>query len=212
MADGGHVMALRDVTRRKQGETQLHDANTRLQRLVMQDGLTGIANRRCFDIVLQKELRRQARADMPLALLMIDVDHFKRFNDAHGHAAGDTCLRAIATAMAGEMQRPADLAARFGGEEFAVILPDTEAAGAMVMAERVRRAVHALGIVHPDTVAGVATVSIGVAAVWPRRHDLSPQALIALADAALYQAKHDGRNRAIAAGDPACAMPALDLS
>ena len=211
MEDGGHVMALRDVTRRKEGETQLHDANNRLQRLVMQDGLTGIANRRCFDLILPKELRRQARADMPLALLMIDVDHFKRFNDAHGHVAGDACLRAIATAMAGEMQRPADLAARFGGEEFAVILPDTDAAGAMVMAERVRCAVYALGIAHPGNAAGVATVSIGVATVWPRRHDLSPHALIALADAALYQAKHDGRNRAIAAGDPACATPALDL-
>ncbi len=201
MADGGHVRALRDVTRRKESETQLHDANNRLQRLVMQDGLTSIANRRCFDITLQKELRRQARADMPLALLMIDVDHFKRFNDTCGHAAGDTCLRAIAATMAGQMQRPADLAARFGGEEFAVILPDTDATGAMVMAERVRSAVRSLAIAHLGNPAGVATVSIGVAVVWPKRRDLSPQELIALADGALYRAKHGGRNRAMLAVD-----------
>ncbi|MGI4975604.1 MAG: diguanylate cyclase [Janthinobacterium lividum] len=207
MEDGGHVLALRDVTRRKQSETDLHTANNRLQRLVMQDGLTCIANRRCFDLTLQKELRRQARADLPLALLMVDVDHFKLFNDAYGHAAGDGCLRAIAGTMAGQMQRPADLVARFGGEEFGVILPDTDKAGALVMAERVRCAVRSLAIAHSGNAGGIATISIGVAVVWPKRGDVSPEDLVALADGALYEAKHGGRNRAVLAPDPAA--PAL---
>lgn len=207
--DGGHVLALRDITLRKASETALHVANNRLQRLVMQDGLTCIANRRCFDLTLQKELRRQARADLPLALLMIDVDHFKLFNDAYGHAAGDSCLRAIAGTMAGQMQRPGDLVTRFGGEEFGVILPDTDKAGAVVMAERVRCAVRSLAIAHAGNPGGIATISIGVAVVWPKHGDISPEGLVALADGALYQAKHGGRNRAVVAAEDA---PALVLA
>ena len=195
----GYVMALRDVTRRKESEAQLHSANNMLQRLVMQDGLTGIANRRCFNLTLQKELRRQARIDRPLSLLLIDVDHFKRFNDAYGHSAGDACLRAIAEAMAEQIKRPADLVARFGGEEFAIVLPDTDLAGAMALAERVRWAVRLLHVCHRDNVDGVATVSIGVAVGWPRRHPLTAESLIERADAALYQAKDGGRDRVVLA-------------
>lgn len=200
MADGhGYVIALRDVTRRKEGEKQLHNANNTLQRLVMQDGLTGIANRRCFDLTLQKELRRQARSDMPLALLLIDVDQFKKFNDAYGHNAGDTCLRAIAGTMAAQVKRPADLVARFGGEEFAIVLPDTDLAGAMALAERVRWAVRLLDILHRDNACGVATVSIGVAVGRPRRHPLTAENLIERADEALYQAKDGGRDQVVLA-------------
>ena len=202
IADGhGYVIALRDVTRRKESEVQLHSANNLLQRLVMQDALTGIANRRCFDLTLQKEIRRQARADSALALLLIDVDHFKRFNDAYGHSAGDTCLRAIAEAMTAQMKRPADLVSRFGGEEFAIVLPDTDLAGAMALAERVRWAVRLLDISHRDNAGGVATVSIGVAVGWPRRRPLVMESLIKRADEALYQAKEGGRDRVVLAID-----------
>ncbi len=136
-----YVITTRDVTQRKEVEAQLHQANNQLQRLVMLDGLTGIANRRCFDAALQNEVRRATRAELPLALLMIDVDRFKLYNDLYGPSAGDNCLRAIAEAIGEQVQRLADLAARYGGEEFAIVLPETSAAGALTLAQRVREAV-----------------------------------------------------------------------
>ncbi len=197
LADGPNfVIAIRDVTQRKEIEAQLHQANNQLQRLTMLDGLTGIANRRCFDTALQKEVRRATRAELPLALLMIDVDHFRLFNDLHGHSAGDTCLRAIANAIGGQMHRPADLAARYGGEEFAVVLPETGEAGALALAQRVREAVRSLGIAHRGNPGGIATVSVGVATAWSlREQGQSAQDLVAMADKALLQAKAAGRDR-----------------
>ena len=191
-----YIVTTRDVTQRKEVEAQLHQANDQLQRLVMLDGLTGIANRRCFDAALQKEVRRATRAELPLSLLMIDVDHFKMYNDLYGPAAGDACLRAIAEAIGGQVQRPADLAARYGGEEFAIVLPETGAAGALALAERVCKAVRSLQIAHRGSPAGIATVSVGVAAVWPlREQEQSVQELIAMANRALHQAKAAGRDR-----------------
>ncbi len=191
-----YVITTREVTQRKEVEAQLHQANNQLQRLVMLDGLTGIANRRCFDAMLQKEVRRATRAELPLALLMIDVDRFKMYNDLYGPSAGDICLRAIAEAIGGQVQRPADLAARYGGEEFAIVLPETGAAGALALAQRVREAVRSLCIAHRGSPAGIATVSVGVAAVWPlREQGQSVQDLIAMADRALRQAKAAGRDR-----------------
>ena len=197
----GAIVAIRDVTRRKEAELQLHEANNQLQRLVMLDGLTGIANRRCFDVVLGKEFRRAARAELPLALLLIDVDQFKVYNDLYGHLEGDSCLRTIAAAVAEGVQRPADLAARFGGEEFAVLLAETDVAGAMTIGERVRAAVRGRAVAHGGAAAGVVTVSIGVAVVWPRHQGDGPEPLIRMADAALYRAKLAGRDR-VCLGSP----------
>ena len=214
MEDGcGFVLASRDVTQRKKAEELLHEANDKLQRLVMLDGLTGIANRRGFDIALEKEHRRAVRTGTALALLMIDVDAFKAFNDAQGHSAGDACLQAVAGCVQRTMLRPADLAARYGGEEFAVLLPDTDHHGAMTMAERIREAVRELGLARGGD-AGLVTVSIGVAAIRPRRDGLAAQDLVSAADTALYQAKATGRDRVCCApgqADPSAVPEAPPL-
>ena len=205
----GYVFAIRDITRRRATEMQLHDANNQLQRMVMLDGLTGIANRRCFDMMLAKEFRRAARAEIPLALLMLDVDHFKAFNDSYGHPAGDACLRAVAGAIGNQIKRPGDLAARYGGEEFAVLLPETDHAGAMDTAERLRQAIRGLGIEHVRNAEHVVTASIGVSVVWPQHNAETAQSLVKLADTALYRAKSMGRNRVCdeVSGVPAVATP-----
>ncbi|MGI4942898.1 MAG: sensor domain-containing diguanylate cyclase [Janthinobacterium lividum] len=196
MPDGeGFIIASRDVTQRKMAEEMLHAANAKLQRLVMLDGLTGIMNRRGFDLALEKEHRRAARGDTALALLLIDVDHFKAFNDLHGHQAGDACLQAVAECIERTMQRPADLATRYGGEEFAVLLPETALDGAVLMAERVRKAVCGLAIDHGGS-GTVVTVSVGVAVVRPRHDGQTARMLVGMADAALYEAKASGRDRA----------------
>lgn len=181
------VVAHQDIT-----EQKLAEAHLRRQAAI--DGLTGIANRRAFDETLERECRRAARAMEPMALLLVDVDHFKAFNDHYGHQAGDECLRAVALALAAAVQRPGDLPARYGGEEFAVILPDTELDGAAAMAERLRAAILALAIPHAGNSAGpVVSISVGAAALFPPM--ASPAELVARADHALYDAKHHGRNR-----------------
>ena len=196
MEDGqGFVITTRDITLRKAAEDQLHEANGKLQRLVLLDGLTGISNRRGFDLALGREHGRATREDTELALLLIDVDCFKAFNDTHGHQAGDACLQAIATCLSGQMQRPADVSARYGGEEFAVLLPGTGQGGALLLAERILAAVRALGIARQAEGGGVVTVSIGAAVIRPRRDARSLGDLIRLTDAALYEAKDTGRNR-----------------
>ena len=167
----------------------------RLRALAFIDGLTGIANRRRFDEALDVEWRSAIRCSEPLALLLIDIDQFKRYNDHYGHPAGDACLQAVAATIARHAARPHDLAARYGGEEFACLLGGSTLAGAQAKAEAIRHAVEELQLEHATSaVAPHVTVSLGVAVCLPAQGDEAQQ-LLAGADAALYQAKADGRNR-----------------
>lgn len=166
-----------------------------LEDLAFLDGLTGIANRRQFDLQLEKEWRRMMRRGESLSLLMIDIDHFKKFNDRYGHGTGDDCLGLVARTIAGITKRPGDLTARYGGEEFAVILPDTDERGARTVAEAMRRAVESLKVPHDSSlVVDQITISLGVTSHIPHRQG-SLQNLINAADRALYCAKSSGRNR-----------------
>ncbi len=174
---------------------KLEETNRVLRRLSLVDGLTKIANRRQFDIILDKELRRCARQKVDLSLVMIDIDFFKSYNDHYGHVAGDDCLRLIAAALARNARRPADLAARYGGEEFAVILPETSLQGAALIAEGIRNEIFELNMSHEDTGGPRrVTVSAGVACV-PPTYGAEPSDVIKKADNALYTAKREGRNR-----------------
>lgn len=177
--------------------TLKHRTDT-LLRLATLDGLTGIANRRGFDATLEQEVRRLGSGGTgALSLILIDVDHFKRFNDFYGHQAGDDCLRAVAGALSGSLRRPDELVARVGGEEFAVLLPGQDMAAAMAMAERLRRAVTGLGLSHAARPDGdLVTISMGVATLGEAGSAVS---LVAAADQALYRAKASGRNRAVLA-------------
>ncbi|HOX33114.1 MAG TPA: GGDEF domain-containing protein [Spirochaetales bacterium] len=166
----------------------------RLEELSRSDGLTGLANRRRLDELVAEELRRAARQEQRLALVMIDIDRFKRYNDRYGHLAGDECLRRVARTLAERARRPGELAARYGGEEFLALLPGLAADRALRWAEALRREIEALGIEHEDSEAGVVTVSCGVASLVPPR-GLAPEAALELADRALYRAKAAGRNR-----------------
>lgn len=173
---------------------RLRQVNTMLAQLASRDGLTGLANRRTFDEMLATEWRRAQRLQQPLALLMLDVDHFKLYNDTYGHLSGDDCLRKVAGVIATQGARPGDLAARYGGEEFAVILPNTDATGATNLATRIRDGVAALDLAHLQSGLQRVSISAGVAVMQPSA-ELEPSALIARADKALYQAKHLGRDR-----------------
>jgi len=166
-----------------------------LRSLAFNDGLTGVANRRWFDERLQVEWLRCRRNRMPLALILLDLDHFKAYNDHYGHQAGDDCLRAVAAAMKARLGRPADLLARYGGEEFVCLLPETPLDGALAKADDLGRAVQDLAIAHAAAAtAPVVTISRGVAAMLPEQgHE--PAELLQRADAMLYAAKHAGRNR-----------------
>jgi len=176
-------------------QQELERANRELAREAHSDALTGVANRRYFDEQLALECGRANRTRTPLALLMIDVDHFKDFNDAAGHPAGDDCLKAVAGAIQKALRRPVDFVARYGGEEFAVILPATAPQGARERAEEIRRGVRRLGITHPAFTKGESvTVSIGVGGQAP---PVSPEKLIRRADEALYKAKEAGRDRVV---------------
>ncbi|OQX17113.1 MAG: deoxyribodipyrimidine photolyase [Desulfobulbaceae bacterium A2] len=171
----------------------LEEANIKLEKLSNTDGLTGIANRRSFDYILSQEWRRGERAGTPLALIMLDVDHFKRFNDRYGHLAGDGCLRALALALANTVRRAGDLVARYGGEEFVVLLPNTSGHDALETARLIQREVWSLALPYAETSPGIVTVSLGVGSLVPSRQ-LIPEDLVRQADSALYRAKHSGRN------------------
>jgi len=194
---------LRQLSIRERLEQQLHvvsdglaRANADLSTLALTDGLTQIANRRSFDSTIQREVAQARREGTFLSLLMLDVDHFKKFNDNYGHPAGDICLRQIAEAVASQITRPGDLVARYGGEEFVVLLPGTGRHGAATVAERIRNAVSALEISHEFCDAGKVTISMGGATMQASSgFDWVPENLIAAADTALYAAKQDGRNR-----------------
>ena len=200
----GIVAMLSDITAQKTAElalaesnAQLEAANRNLLNLVHQDGLTGIANRRRFDEVLDAEFRRARREQSPLGLVLFDVDHFKKFNDRYGHTAGDECLRRVAKAAQQALRRPCDLIARYGGEELVAVLPATCVEGSINIGERVRQAVAALKITHEVSSYGFATISAGASAIIPTDTGETPLGLINAADAALYQAKLEGRNRVL---------------
>jgi diguanylate cyclase (GGDEF)-like protein len=173
-----------------------HSAERELAQLAATDALTGVANRRTLDLTLRHEWFRAQRSGMPLSLLMIDADHFKAFNDRHGHQGGDDALRTVAKVIAANVRRPADLVARYGGEEFSVILAETDGAGAQQIAEHIRTAVEQLPRVEGDE--SPITVSIGIS-TWTTRSDISLEQLLFAADKALYQAKESGRNRVVVA-------------
>jgi diguanylate cyclase (GGDEF)-like protein len=181
--------------RRKHVLLDLGDVQKRLQRLSRVDALTGVYNRRHFDEYLAQVWQRARHDGQNLAIIMVDVDHFKRYNDHYGHPAGDACLVNIGKAMQDVLRRPGDLVARLGGEEFAAILPSANADVAQAAAERLRLAIRALQIPHAaSSTAPIVTASVGVASVQAAP-DMAPQTLLAAADAALYQAKHNGRDR-----------------
>ncbi len=165
--------------------------------LAATDALTGIPNRRSFDDTIEREWERCARARAPLSLLMIDIDHFKLFNDTYGHVLGDDCLRRVARAIAACATRPGDSTARYGGEEFAVVLPETDAEGAAGVARGILLGVRALEIEHRASSFGIVTISIGIATLVPVASDVPT--IVALADSGLYRAKQDGRNRYVTA-------------
>jgi diguanylate cyclase (GGDEF)-like protein len=166
-----------------------------LRRMTMTDGLTGIANRRCFDVMVDREWRRCERLGQPIVLILGDVDDFKAYNDHYGHLAGDTCLLSVAQALNGCVQRPPDLVARYGGEEFVAMLPHETLEGGLAVAERMVSAVRALAIPHArSSCADRVTVSLGVAQMVPTR-DRAVCDLVAVADACLYESKAAGRDR-----------------
>lgn len=171
----------------------LEEANNRLELLSNTDGLTGIANRRSFDRLLTQEWIRALRSGHPLALIMLDVDNFKHFNDQYGHLAGDDCLRALAQALLQAGQRAGELVVRYGGEEFAVLLPETGLEEAKEAARRIQQEVWALALPHAGIPPGIVTFSLGVASFVPSRQS-KPEDLIGEADLALYRAKKAGRN------------------
>ena len=174
---------------------QLQNANFELQRLATLDGLTQLANRRRFDEYLNAEWLRHKREQIPLSLILFDVDYFKLYNDTYGHLAGDDCLRKMASAIAFVIHRPADLVARYGGEEFAVILPNTDEAGAIFVANKIHQTVQQLAIPHSRSLkCDRLTISLGVVSIVPIQ-EISPQDLINGADQALYTAKQQGRDR-----------------
>lgn len=193
------VLTIRDITSKKSLESELAT-------LANSDGLTGLANRRAFDAALRREWNRAICSGTPLSLLVLDVDHFKQFNDSYGHKAGDECLRETAAVIRQSARRPRDLAARYGGDEFAVILPDTRNENAVQIGGRICTRVASLNLARPDLGPGaVVTVSVGTASFARIDHiSTQPELLIQAADDALYLAKARGRNRVETAGTRSC--------
>ncbi len=185
------IESLRDMTESKLSQEKL-------ERMAQYDGLTNLANRRAFDERLKGDWSLAQRNKKPVSLLLMDIDHFKQFNDVYGHQAGDDCLVAVAETISGQCLRPSDLAARYGGEEFTIILPATDKGGAYVIAERVRKAVYDINWKHSgNSAADRVTISIGLATITPETGQFDESILIKAADHALYKAKELGRNRVV---------------
>ncbi|HLI96982.1 MAG TPA: diguanylate cyclase, partial [Candidatus Baltobacteraceae bacterium] len=189
-------------------QAKIETKSARLENIASTDSLTGVANRRWFNQRLSAEWRRAIRRRSEVALMLVDVDFFKPFNDTYGHVAGDAALQQVATALASCLSRPEDAFARYGGEEFIAVLPDTGLRGALTIAERMRTAVFDLGIAHSGSLLGRLTISVGVAHQQPARGS-TPEALVKAADGALYGAKRSGRNRVVAENYHSDAPPAL---
>ena len=197
------AMRLRqEILRRKSRESELLDVtrqlselNTMLTRLSYVDGLTGVSNRRFFDKALEQEWKRAIRCKSPISIILLDVDHFKKYNDTYGHLSGDDCLQEVATNIKSALKRPGDVLARVGGEEFGLVLPDTPAEGAVHVAELIRSVVEGLQIEHRQSApAKVVTISVGVSTALPTSKS-KPEAIFGVADKALYQSKESGRNK-----------------
>jgi diguanylate cyclase (GGDEF)-like protein/PAS domain S-box-containing protein len=192
---GDLVFTMRNISKRKAVEAELETANDRLSKLATTDELTGLSNRRELNRLLDLETKRGAREGLPLSVLLIDVDHFKAFNDTYGHVEGDRCLQEVAAAIWKATRRPSDSCARYGGEEFAVLLPNTSEEGARARAEIIRNAVASLKRTHSGNETGHVTISIGVVT---SSGELGHPELLELADNALYSAKRSGRNKVVA--------------
>lgn len=191
-----HVLALvSDITAMKQSELSLQSFAERMKGLAETDALTELSNRRSFDEALHREFDLAKQTGRPLSLILIDVDRFKLFNDRHGHLAGDACLKSVARAIEGAVRRSGDLAARFGGEEFAVLLPDTDSEAAIAVAEKIRLAIRDLALAHEGSEYGIVTASFGATTFDIKSKVENPHELVAKADFALYQAKDAGRDR-----------------
>lgn len=190
----GVVAVVRDITEQK-------DLQDKLASLATTDGLTGLANRRAFDEQLADEWARARRDGTQLSLLLIDVDHFKKFNDHYGHLAGDACLRALGRILSAQARRPADLAARYGGEEFAVLLPNTGPDGCAEVGEGIRQALQELAMLHgQNPPSRLVTASLGGASAVPSETTMDCSTLVAAADRALYAAKDGGRDQLVMSG------------
>ncbi len=196
-SDGKTVFTVSDVTEMRNAQDALLRLNEQLRQLATTDGLTGLLNRRAFDGALADELNRSVRAKKPLSLLLVDVDHFKSYNDLYGHLAGDECLRKISSSLKRLARRPGDVAARFGGEEFVLILPDTDSDGAAIVAEALREDLADLALPHSGNVRPTVTVSIGIASCASGGCQKNPTEFIHRADTALYAAKRAGRDEVV---------------
>jgi diguanylate cyclase (GGDEF)-like protein len=189
------LIEIHDISQTMQRERHLRQKNIELSTSVYRDPLTSIANRRRFDEFIATEFRRAQRSQESLAIMMIDVDHFKLYNDHYGHPQGDTCLKLVASTINNVVQRAGDLVARYGGEEFVAVLPGTDSEGAALLGESLRYHILELQLPHAASkVVPQVTVSIGIAAIIPDR-SARIETLVSAADLALYRAKRDGRNR-----------------
>lgn len=188
-------VVLRQLRERIVIERALHQAHQTLKDLALTDSLTGLGNRRRLDAVLDVEIARARRQGYPVALVMMDLDFFKAYNDRYGHLAGDQCLRRVAEVLGQALKRPADLAVRYGGEEFTLLLPDTDGHGAGLIVQETLQQLRRLAIEHAGSPFGVVSASAGIAVAHPAQQPISSQALVAEADAALYEAKRQGRDR-----------------
>jgi diguanylate cyclase (GGDEF)-like protein/PAS domain S-box-containing protein len=207
----GILNMVRDISRRKEVEDELKRANAALEALAITDSLTRVANRRSFDERLASEWRRALREQLPLSLLILDVDWFKSYNDSYGHPRGDHCLKQIAEAALAVVTRPSDLVARIGGEEFAIILPNTPIEGAAEVAKLICMTIRHLKLPHNTNPIGCVTVSAGCATITPTPGEHTTT-LVQMADEALYAAKHAGRNQVCSAVHESTAKTALQAS